>query len=233
MAKVDYSAEINELTGSVGGTCFQRNASGTISRLKNIRRGRSTAKRQASNILLNSIVAVWTRLPLTQQQAWNDWAALHTKFNYHGAEKTLTGFNWFVSINCNRSITGQELLTAPPTYATPGVVPEFSLDIDDGGIEVEWSSFPAEADYYLFIFSTPPIFSQSIKNRNKIKLLGSFNPNGAHYIDLTSSWEAAFNITWPSTSVSNSFYILISMAAVDKVTGISGQFTSVIKPIVF
>jgi hypothetical protein len=228
MARIVYSAEINEIIGSIGGTCFQRNNSGTISRLKNINRGKPSLLRQGANIVLGNIVKSWSALTLTQQGVWNTWAGLHTKFNYYGVERTLTGFNWFLSININRHLTGQAILSAPPTYVTPGTVPDYTMEPTAVSIEIEWGVWATEADYYCFVFATPPILSQSVKNRAKIRLVGVYNPNGSHYIDLTSDWEDTFGITYPSSTVDGSFYILTSIAAIDKVTGISGQFNSTI-----
>jgi hypothetical protein len=45
---------------------------------------------------------------------------------------------------------------------------------------------------------------------------------------MEAGWVSAFGISYPPSLVEDSFRIVISMAAVHKVSGISGQFTSVI-----
>jgi hypothetical protein len=228
MAKVIYSAEINELIGSVGGTTFQRNASGAIAKLKTISRGRSSSSRQDSNIRLNEIVLTWSTLTLTQQGLWSAFAAAYPKTNYYGVEKVLSGYNWFISINSNRYLTEQALLVIPPTYATPGVIPAFDVNLGETYLELDLSSWATGTNYYTFVYATPPIRSLSLKNRNKIKLIAVGNWGPEPVIDLKTEWSAIFGVVYPPSTVPFSFNILMSVAAVDKVTGISGQFTSAI-----
>jgi hypothetical protein len=232
MARVVYSAEINELTGSVGGTVFQRNNSGTISRLKNVNRGKPTAARQGRNIILNQVVNAWRALTLTQQDAWITFAGTYNKTDYYGKERTITGLNWYIAVNMNRLAAGQSLTATPPANATGYPVEDYTLYVTDTGLELEWSSWPNEADFYVAAFATPPIYSQSLKNRSRIRLIGVYNPNGGHYIDLKSNYESKFGITWPPTATDGSFYVLISLVAISKTTFIAGQFNSVIEPYV-
>jgi hypothetical protein len=228
MARVKYSAEINELVGSVGGTVFQRNASGTISHIKGLRRGRSSLGRMLSNIRLNEVVIFWNTLSIAQQDAWvTDYGGV-VKANYYGEDKTLTGFNWFCSINSNKLLCSQSMVTAPPAYTTPFAVPVFNLYLTDLDLEADWGGSPDFTDYFLLIYGTPPIRSLSLKNRDKVRLLGAYDVGTDEYVNMEAGWVSAFGISYPPSLVEDSFRIVISMAAVHKVSGISGQFTSVI-----
>lgn len=224
MARVIYSAEINELKGSVGGTTFQRNKSGTISKLKSHLTYNPSSGQLISRSVLASLTRLWHSLSMSNQLSWNSFAAAHTKYSYWNVEKNLSGFNWFVHVNSNRLACGQSYSATPPSYATPLFCPTFFTLINNDGIGFSFDSFPERDSYYLFVFATPPIRQVNLQSRRSLRLIAVIDPDNLTIYDLTSAYEVAFNLSWPPASVSNSFNVLLAISCIDKNTFIAGQF---------
>lgn len=224
MARVEYSSIVNEIKGSIKGTSFQRNKSGTIAKGKSVLVFNPSVNQLVSQSDFNYVVGLWAALTFANKELWIAFALANTKFNYWNEEKTLSGFNWFVSLNSNRLLTGQALFTAPPAYATPLFCPEFNLNVAAESLDIEFVSFPTASDYYLFIFATPPLRSVNLQSRRHLRLISVIAPSSAESHEITAAWESYFNLVYPSSTVSNSYQILAAVSCVDSVTGIAGQF---------
>jgi photosystem II stability/assembly factor-like uncharacterized protein len=224
MARVLYSAEINELKGSIGGTTFQRNKSGTIAKLKSSLVFNPTSKQLSSQGVFNFFVGSWQNLSLADKNLWNDFAAANQKFNYWNLSKELSGFNWYLSLNVNRYLTGQAVLTSPPVYVTPLFCPEFRLFPLTDSLSIMFDSFPEKDNYYLFVYATPPIRSVNLQSRKSLRLIAVIDPTPVLWHDLTADWELFFQMDWPPSDVDGGFQILTAISCVDKNTGIAGQF---------
>lgn len=224
MARVLYSAEINELKGSVGGTTFQRNKSGTISKLKPSLVYNPTVNQVSSRQFFNALVGAWSALSFANKTLWNAFAASYQKYNYWGVQKNLSGFNWFLSINSNRLLCSLSQLDQPPTYETPLSAPSLKTFALSNDLSFNFDNFPEKDDYYLFVFATPPIRGLNVQSRRSLRLIKVIAPTPTLWHDVTAAWEAYYGLTWPPSSTSEAFNVLLAVSAVEKTTGISGQF---------
>lgn len=224
MARVLYSAEINELKGSIGGTTFQRNNSGTISKLKTSLTRTPSGKQNDFRLAFASLSRLWAATSYENKVLWNSFALANTKFSYWNVEKVLTGFNWFVHINQNRLVCGQSIAASPPVYAAPLFCPEFSVYTTNAILEIDFPVFADKNSYYLFVYCTPPIRQLNLQSRQKLRLVSIASPTSSLYHAFTSAFVDYFNISWPPSSSSGDFNLLCAVSAVDSTTFIAGQF---------
>lgn len=224
MARVLYSAEINELKGSVGGTVFQRNKAGTISKLKPSIVYNPSARQIISRASFNSLVSSWQQLSNANKLLWNTFASTYTKYDYFNVEKNLSGFNWFISINANRLLLVQSQHSTPPAYVTPITAPAFTTFPFDSTLSFLFDVFPERGEYYLFVFATPPLRSVNLQSRKSLRLISIIDRYNTLYNDVTTDWEDYFNISYPSASNSEDYNVLIAVSVIHKDSGIGGQF---------
>lgn len=228
MARVQYGSEVTELRGSIGGTTFHRTTSGNIAKRKPNPISKSTAKQFYSRSYFSTFRSKWSLLSTANQVLWNEYAALHTKFNYFNEEKALTGMNWYISANINSLIAGGFEMSVPPDYLVPDSPPPFVVEWTNWILRTDFGTDYYHTSDYLFIYATPPLRTVTTKNRKDIRLIAIVPPGADMILDLTSAYLLAFGLTMLPSSPDGSAKILISMSAVSDSSYIATPFSSAI-----
>jgi len=117
MARIVYT--IGEIKGSIAGLTFQQNSSGKIVRARPQVRRTSTTKQQTAHQTQQNLLQQYQALTNTEKDLWNLYGKTFPKTNKYGQNKTLTGQNWFESINYQRLISALGSLAAPPAHVLP------------------------------------------------------------------------------------------------------------------
>lgn len=220
MARVEYGVIITDIQGSIGGITFQHNRSGKIARLRPKTHKNPTAPQVSSQVILAGMLNEWQQLSSAQQTNWNDFADLHTKDNMFGDTKTLSGLNWFCSINISRNYIGLASLITPPAYVLPVAVPAYSVTINQTKIEINLSAPFDCTDDALLIRATGPIVNTTDKFRGQWRLLSSENAGIVQHIDITTLWQNAFTCVYPPSSDLSAYGITFMLQTVKKSSGI-------------
>lgn len=220
MARVEYGAMITNLKGSVGGFTFQENSSGAIVRARPQQKITPTPKQTTAQALHATMLNGWQRLTLAQKQAWNTYAAANTKTNAFGQVKTLTGQNWFESINVIFDQMGIATVNTPPSHSVPSAPPAYTINITDMVIEVIFNPNYQPTDEDLQIWTTPPIRRASEALQNQYRLTSIVTGDDYGTIDLTSDWEATHSIPWPPAANTACFTIGIMVRSCSRNSGI-------------
>lgn len=219
MARIVYT--VGEIFGSIGGLTFQRNRSGKTVRMRPTVGKKSTGKQQQSHLSHNNLIRGWQLLTLTQKDSWNSYAITWTKQNKFGQEKTLTGANWYESINYWREVLGLALLTEPPAHDLPQSPPTFEILISENNIEINFTSAHDYADSPVIVWVTNPTrkISNSINQIRKFALIIDSAP--ADPLDITTEWETGTGLDWaPSTNFPNA-EIFVCLESVKASSGIT------------
>jgi hypothetical protein len=226
MARTQYGAIITELNGSIGGFTFQQNASGKISRTRVSRISSNTQKQGYPRRAFIYVVSLWNGLTTAQKGAWNTFAGLNPYTDYWGRTKYLTGYSFFMSLNINLWLMGITEIVTPPTLGSPVVVPGFYLDISDTALLIDFDTEYDHSGYELFLFASSPLTSASGRNRKALRLIDIYTTNPCTSIDITTAWENYYPFSWPPSSFSGSFAILVAIAAVNETTGLASVLTT-------
>lgn len=220
MARVEYGVIITDIQGSIGGITFQHNRSGKIARLRPKTHKNPTPAQIDSQVILAGMLNEWQQLSSAQQTDWNDFADLHTKTNMFGDVKTLSGLNWFCSINISRNYISLGSLIVPPAYVLPVAVPAYNVTVNQTKIEINLTApFDCTNDA-LLIRATGPIPNTTDKFRGQWRLLSYEGVGVVQNIDITTLWKNAFTCVYPPSTSIEAFGIAFMLQTLKKSSGI-------------
>jgi hypothetical protein len=194
MARIIYT--LGELKGSIAGATFQQNASGKIVRSRPRVKRSSTTKQQTQHEFHQQLLAGWQGLTNVQRNDWNTYASIHDKINKFGESKTLTGANWYESVNYWQLKFNFVLFTSPPPHNLPQAVPAFTINITDNTIGVTVTGAMDWATNGIIWWATYP--SQRNKptvNNIRRWLEQTFIDPGGD-IDFTGVWNIRMGFAW-------------------------------------
>lgn len=235
MARIIYGPIITDIKGSIGGMTFQKNGSGTIARLKPRKVMTNTQKQRDQQPRLKEVQRNWNELSLVNKVLWNDFAAINNKIGLDGQEKKLTGYQWFLSINENRLLFDDSILSVPPIYEIvnpinsielfyDGITMSVNLDVEDTSNDFNWLCYSS------FIINSASKFNFNI-NRLIRGIDGSYF-QGRGFANLVGdlTWNNYFSSVFPPNLGNKDFYITFYIRAISKTSGISSlAYTTISK----
>ena len=220
MARIVYI--IGTLYGSVGGSTFQKNASGYIVRQRPQLSKKSTLKQYSAHNKLQNWLANWNQLGGTNQMAWNVFAMANPKTNKFGQVKNITGANWFMSVNYMRTLLGLTVLDSPPTYTIPDAAPNFEIELFSDNIKINFLGSFDYTNNSLIVWVTPPTnrTTVSVNQIRKFSFTQASTP--ANPLTITSNWQSTIGINWDPLDFFPNSYITVCLQSVRRSSGISG-----------
>lgn len=235
MARIIYGPIITDIKGSIGGITFQKNGAGTIARLKPRKVKTNTQKQRDQQPRLKQVQREWNLLSLVNKILWNDFAAINNKIGLDGQEKTLTGYQWFLSINENLLLINQDILESPPVYEI--VNPTNELLVIYNGVDLNLNQNPISNDpgFNWIIYSSFIINSASKFNFNVCRLIRVIEEQwaGSRTIAVPlgdASWNNYYNSDFPPNLGNKPFYLTTYIRAISKASGISSlAYTAISK----
>lgn len=219
MARIVYT--LGELKGSVGGLTFQQNSSGQIVRQRPQVSRTSTIKQQQAHQNHIGLLQRYQALSNDDKDLWNTYASTYVKINKFGQDKTLTGQNWFESLNFQRDMRSLSQFDTPPDHILPPDVPVFSILLYPDAIKIHSDTGFTTDTSEINIWSTIPTTRQKPSVNQIRKFLGIIPYPSDNTIDITAEWENAIGLTWnPSVQFprSNIFVCLESVSSVSCIT---------------
>lgn len=226
MAKVLYTVPVQEITGSIAGVTFQRNASGFIARTKPNKKVNPSAPQSAAQINYSSIINAWQVLPVDSRASWNNLAAAQPHITPWGQSRNLNGFQQFLSNNLILKSLNLAVLETAPAYSLPAQLSNFTVNFNPSGIIINFSDPIPPAPYLLQIFATPPLRRSSPLQRQSNYLLSGWSFSDPSNIDLTNSYCNQFNLNYPYFINASTCFIIFRICVVDSVTGFRSQFST-------
>jgi hypothetical protein len=224
MARVTYGSSITELTGSIAGTTFQRNFSGTIARSKPNKIINPSNLLGSKQLGLSALISSWNQLSSDQKSGWNDLAAAHSHTNPWGNVKKISGFQWFMSNNLNLAAINAGRVGDAPAYLLPPPPPSYSLLFQATQLLIQFSESYDPSPYTLIIYATPPVRTTSSKSRIAVFIIdfGSI-PSGAG-LDISSQYEVKFGYSLAQLLTFTYFTIVTRLCVIDPVTGFRSTY---------
>jgi len=196
MARVTYGSGVTELAGSIGGVTYQKNASGNIAKLRANPTVNPTSLQAGYQTNMAKLISYWPTLSQANKDAWNAFAAAHNHTTPWGEIKTLSGYQWFLSINLTRIKRYTPPLSSPPSWVSESAPNSFTLAATVGYLRLEW--VPAYNPFKsLQFFLSLPLRQSSLKLRRSLFFVGYRDGSSAmDYYDVTSRFESLANISW-------------------------------------
>jgi hypothetical protein len=156
MARIIYSALIDSIRGSIGGTTFQKNKYGyTVKHKPNMTKP-WTADQLIMQQYFRRAVTSWREMTDAQRQNWVTWASTNPQYAKHNASATLSGFACFVKFHAYQFLTEQAQV-ADPLITIPAIdYATFKIILAGGALtlDADWDT-GAEAWNVAYFMSRP------------------------------------------------------------------------------
>ncbi len=207
MARIQLGALITDISGSIGGFTFQKNRSGRIIRSRGGTFKSSTPKQTISQSAHTTAIARWMELSFAEKELWNLFAIANTKVDKFGNVRTLSGLNWFESINATRLCFGLSLLLAPPIFSLPASPPAYDFTASATQLLIDFNPPFEPVDTGLKIWTTPPLTTITNSLQSQYRLTKCIQSASYDVLDITADWVAAHNIPYPPSSNTYCFTI--------------------------
>ena len=220
MAIIQLGSLVSSIRGTIGGVTFSNSNAGIIAKSKCIGRKSTTTKGLTARKNLNNFVKGWQALSLVNQSLWDDYAALYTKDNIFGETRTLSGFNWYCSINWFRSLGGNSSVSTPPAHTLPQAVPSWSVSIVTNRLVVSTGTVSVgESEKLLFYLGSPynlsaNAFTSQLRYSHIDDLLSRYD------YDISSEFENEFIYSFSSIISGGSFNLCVGLRVVNVVSGL-------------
>jgi len=219
MAIVVFGAAVSDIRGSIGGWTFHRNRAGNIIRTKGTVGRFPTPKQTLSQSAHVRLLALFQALTFQQKIDWDTFATIHTKRNLFDEVKTLTGQNWFESINFNRELVGQLIIDSPPVFRLARSLINYLLIVNANKIELQSISPNNPMDNSLIIRTTQPITRTTNSLRGLFRLTKVIPAGPFGTIDITNDWKTTHSLNWPPVAGQNNFVICSMLSLVNQDSG--------------
>ena len=221
MAKVVFGAGITAIRGSIGGWTFHKNRSGNIIRLRGQAARESSEKQTRAHEAHQRFLTEFQRLGEASKILWDDFATTFTKVDKFGEDKTLTGQNWFESINQVRVFIGESILQIPPARDLPIAVPNIKLLIDETSIKLDIGNATDFTNTAFIIRTTSPFTRTTTSIRSALRITKVINQAVSGIIDITADWEDTHGIPYPPSTIAICIKISSMIQTVNKNSGIT------------
>jgi len=212
MARVTYGESITEYAGSIGGVTFLRNASGPIAKLRSRPPVNPSPYQSVYQGNMAKCVAYWPTLSQPNKVLWNNFALDHKHTTPWGKEKTLSGYQWFLSVGLSRLLFYDAPRADPPPWIDYPPCQSFNLVATDTYLRVEWDPI-YDHPYSLVFYLTLPLRQSSLKLRRSLFYVGRLEPNAPlPFYNITSWFESLVNVSWPAFFASADCSIICRIA---------------------
>lgn len=228
MARVTYGESITEYAGSIGGVTFLRNSSGPIAKLRSNPPVNPSPDQSTYQLNISILVAFWPTISQANKDLWDAFAAAHDHTTPWGETKTLSGYQWFLSVNLTRLLLSLSILSSAPVWFAVPPPDQFTIETSATYIRAAWS--PAyDPPYNLLFYLTLPLRQSSIKLRRSLFYVCT-RPTGdpLDNYDLTSEFEALANVTWATFYASADASVIVRIKHTLVTRGLSSAYTSAI-----
>ncbi len=228
MARVTYGESVTEYAGSIGGVTFQKNASGNTARLRPNPTVNPTSLQAGYQTNMAYLVSFWPTLSQANKDLWDALAAAHDHTTPWGKIKTLSGYQWFLSVNLFRLSNIGTIRSTPGAWFVPSPPDTFTLATTGTYLRAVWS--PAyDPTYDLLFYLSLPLRQSSLKLRRSLFYVG-FRDAGVEldYYDLTAWFVALTGVTWSTFFANSNCNVICRMLHGSRSFGYYSFFTSAI-----
>lgn len=171
--KLKFGAIVVDGSGKIGGHVVSKNRGGKYLRTKVTPTNPNTPAQASARALLSSLSTQWAELDPAERLSFNNAVASFATTDIFGDIKNPSGFNLFVKLNANLSITGQAAITAAPEKIEVPFAPLLSAE---GLVATQALSLAfdgAGLDGTIVLVSATPALSQGVSNANsKFRAIG-------------------------------------------------------------
>lgn len=193
MARIVYSALIESIRGSIGGTTFQKNAYGyTVKKKPNMCRP-NTPDQQVQKIYFSRAVNAWQNLTNAQRTDWNTWASTYPQYAKHNPTSQLSGFAVFTRVHVYRFMTGEAIDTNPSYFDYNEDTLTFTVTLAAGVLRIVVDSLLEEESWRIPLFISRPFSDSQNFVGTRVRYV-SWTTSADQSKDITAAYVAKYGI---------------------------------------
>ena len=198
MAKIKFSALVQEMRNKLNGSVLSKNRYGNYVRNKTTPVNPRTAAQQAVRARLSTVSTAWRGLTSAAREGFTALAASHPFTDIFGDQKILDGKAMFSKLNMNLLNAGKSMLSAAqPFVAIPYLEINSATVEDDGTVSLAVSEATVPVGHTLIVAATPMLSPTINFVKNQFRDLGTFSAV-AGVVDLGSAYAAKFGAPTPA-----------------------------------
>jgi hypothetical protein len=192
MARVKYSAFVDSIDGSVGGTTFQKNRYGFSARRKPNAAKPNSPKQITSKASMAYIQTSWIALSDANRANWNTYASTYPRSPKHNSSSTLNGFNYFVFYHLLKNLR-QAAITTNPSGAQQ-TLSFGNPEIGEADPILEWLSdiVVSGGTWIALLFMSRPISESSYIRPNILRFVIGDIVTASPSIEIQDEYSALF-----------------------------------------
>jgi hypothetical protein len=182
MARIRFSALIEDIRGSVGGTTIQGNAYGYTMRNKPRTAPVRSVNQNRSKLYIAGAVKAWSEIGDYGRNNWNVWAETNQQLAKHNPSAKLSGFSAFVRVNQQKFLRyGQATgwSDSPSDIIYPVDIPSWVVRTNGVSLIIEWTWALGQGANRANLFISSPVKATSNYPAAKVRFLDSIGTSGS------------------------------------------------------
>lgn len=222
MAKIKLSAIVSEMRGKLNGSVFSKNRGGAYVRTKVTPVNPQTLAQGAVRAALTSLSQAWRGLTEAQRLAWQGAVSAFTSTDIFGDIRTPSGINLYNKLNLNLHAIGEPAISTPPVAVSVGYVTDLALvaDASANTIAATFTAEGATSDQTVIVEATPCLSAGKAFVKSEFRQIGTFAGAATSPQALGTMYVSKFGAMTAGKK------LFVRLKFVDKLTGVSGQYTS-------
>lgn len=190
MARIKYSALVDNIRGSIAGTTFQNNRYGYTVKTKPQLVNRNTAPQILQKLYMSQAARAWRTLTEGNRTNWNTYAETNPRPTRLNPDAYLSGYNYFLYVNRFRLLFSDPILEEPSFTLQDQDTLEPLLYNDAGALI--WERNPGGTGSWrigLFLTNVIPFGREYVNATPRFIRQALYNTGGT--TDVTAQYNAA------------------------------------------
>lgn len=173
MARIKYTALVESIRGTIGGTTFQRNAYGYTVKTKPNMINPNSKLQATRKIGFQKALQTWRTLSDANRSNWDTYATTYPTASQHNPAAYLNGYNTFVRWHTASFQALGNVLSNPS--GAQGTVSFIEIEIIRSGavLEVALSTTATNGPWYVILYFTRPLSPTQRYQKSWTKLIDS------------------------------------------------------------
>jgi len=193
MARIVYSALIESIRGSIGGTTFQKNAYGYTIKKKPNMICPNTQPQQLQKTFFALAVRAWGQLTNAQRADWDTWASTYPQYAKHNPNSQLSGFAVFTRVHVYRLMYDRGVDTNPTYTAYAQDTIGLTIQNNAGTLNLIVSSDLESEEWWLVLFVSRPFSGSQNFVGSRVRYMDQ-RTNVSDTVNITTKYTSLFGI---------------------------------------
>jgi hypothetical protein len=195
MARIKFTAIVEDIRGSIGGTTFQRNKYGYTCKRKPRMTLPNSQYQNRQKGYFGTAIAAWRELTQAVRDSWDTWASTYPSYAKHNPSAQLSGYAVYTRTTVYTLMQGYQPRTSAPSFTLESDdTLTWGLALAGGVLTLNVTSVTDTEGWELLIFVSRPLSSAQMFVGTKTRLLPLFAANADMALNITSHYINQFGV---------------------------------------